>query len=288
MRKVFAFLIVASLFLLLCGGSFHASAQSVGPQGPPGPAGPRGPIGPRGPRGLRGPAGPQGPIGLQGPAGPQGPIGATGATGLAGASGLAGVWSASGSYTAGQAVMRCITTSAGCPGSKGPFFNLTGVTGSDPASDAVNWVYCCGAPLLGPTVVWPVTTFTPAQTLPPGPLVNYCFGAGVGCYQTAANLAPNIPSGTYTKFTVTLGTPLPASQGYMRVYLSDNTTQSLTIPQPPATSWSFCDIQVGQSTCSTTFGPVALSGTHTYSVEASLSGAQPYATFTSSGSWVLQ
>ncbi len=281
MRKVFAFLIVASLFLLLCGGSFHASAQSVGPQGPPGPAGPRGPIGPRGPRGLRGPAGPQGPIGLQGPAGPQGPIGATGATGPAGASGLAGVWSASGSYTAGQAVMRCITTSAGCPGSKGPFFNLTGVAGSDPATDTLNWVYCCGTPLLGPSITWGATTFTPNQLTTN---LNFCFGAGFSCYAVGSP-APSIPDGTYSNFTVNFDTPLPASQGYLRVALYDNTTQTLAATASGA--YSFCDIQVGQKSCTTNFLPIVLSGFHTYSVEMNLSGAQPYTTFTSSGSWIL-
>ena len=59
-RVGLAFLVIAILFLCQCTGSFHPSAQGVGPQGPMGPAGPQGPIG------LTGPTGPQGPQGVPG------------------------------------------------------------------------------------------------------------------------------------------------------------------------------------------------------------------------------
>ncbi len=51
-------------------GTTQATAQLIGPQGPPGPQGVPGPRGPTGLDGPPGPAGPAGPIGPQGPVGP--------------------------------------------------------------------------------------------------------------------------------------------------------------------------------------------------------------------------
>jgi PEGA domain-containing protein/collagen triple helix repeat protein len=122
----------------------------VGPQGVPGLQGAQGPAG----AGIAGPQGPAGPQGLPGPQGYQGTNGANGADGLAGPAGApganatpiyAGVWSPSRTYTIGQEVIR--DPSVG--GSAGPFFNLTGVRGTDPAADLANWVYCCGTAVLG-------------------------------------------------------------------------------------------------------------------------------------------
>lgn len=133
---------------------------ATGPIGPSGSQGPAGIDGATGPSGIQGPAGatggigPIGPQGIPGIVGPQGPAGAdstvpgpSGPPGIAGPTGpsiYAGIWSSSGTYAVGAEVTRM----AG-QGSVGPFFNVSGRNGGDPAADTQNWVYCCGSPSLG-------------------------------------------------------------------------------------------------------------------------------------------
>jgi PEGA domain-containing protein len=121
-----------------------------GQQGPVGPVGPASTV--PGPPGLSiiGPPGIPGVAGqsIVGPAGPAGAsvVGPAGKDGAAGISALAGIWSPTGIYSTGQSIMRDPSVS----GSRGPFFNLTGINaGIDPVSDSTNWVYCCGTPVLG-------------------------------------------------------------------------------------------------------------------------------------------
>ena len=141
---------------------------ATGAQGPVGLMGAVGPTGATGSAGTTGATGAQGPVGLMGAVGPTGAtgsIGTTGATGAAGTNGsdsivpgptgptgptgpgtAASVWNSTGAYSIGQPVMR----SSSLGGSPGPFYSLTGVNNGDPASDIVNWQYCCGTPMLGP------------------------------------------------------------------------------------------------------------------------------------------
>ena len=170
----------------------------TGPQGPagpagaastiPGPAGPQGAPGPQGIQGIpgvtgaagapgaAGPAGIQGPPGVIGDPGPIGPPGPAGLDsiipGPAGPQGIpgppasplyAGIWTPSGTYTTGQEVMRA----AGI-GTPGPFFNLTGNNGGDPASDSADWVYCCGTAMLGYTPLFSSGDFSADPTLSAG------------------------------------------------------------------------------------------------------------------------
>ncbi len=129
-----------------------------------------GAVGPQGPQGFTGATGPTGPQGPQGPAGADstvpGPSGPTGPQGTAGQSAFAGIWSPSGTYTVGQEVMR----SSSVGGSPGPFFNLTGNTGTEPVLDTINWAYCCGVPQLG---YQPLSmSGSTAGTFNPGSLTN--------------------------------------------------------------------------------------------------------------------
>jgi hypothetical protein len=152
-----------------------------GPQGIPGPAstvpgppgpqgftglsivGPQGIAGPQGAQGIRGLDGVPGPQGLpgapglsivgpQGAPGAQGPTGLPGTPGPAGAGSYHGIWLPSGTYNEGDMIFR--DKSVG--GSRGPFWCIadSGCSGStDPASDSVNWSFCCGAPSLGYNVL---------------------------------------------------------------------------------------------------------------------------------------
>jgi hypothetical protein len=50
-RLLLACLLVGTVFMIQCGGSFHPAAQTQGPPGPQGPQGAQGPAGPQGPQG---------------------------------------------------------------------------------------------------------------------------------------------------------------------------------------------------------------------------------------------
>jgi len=164
-----------------------------GPQGPPGPAstvpGPIGPqgfpglsiVGPPGANGapgvpgLQGLPGAPGPAGPQGAPGPQGPTGPTGPPGPAGAAPYHGVWTPSGTYSEGDMIFR--DKSVG--GSRGPFWCIADsgcASSTDPASDSVNWSFCCGTPSLGYPVMSTSGSFS--QALASGsstPLIKYTF-----------------------------------------------------------------------------------------------------------------
>jgi hypothetical protein len=75
MRKIVLFSIIAALFLMQCGGSFHPAAQTATPCSGTCPAGPQGVPGPPGVPGAAST--------VPGPQGIQGLTGATGATGAA-------------------------------------------------------------------------------------------------------------------------------------------------------------------------------------------------------------
>jgi collagen triple helix repeat protein len=170
----------------------------IGPQGAQGSQGLTGATGAQGPQGLTGAtgaAGPQGIQGFDGVAGVAGPSGPTGPAGPAGTNGFGGTWSPNGSYSIGQGVMR-----PNVGGTKGPFFNLTGNVGTDPAADTVNWIYCCGTPTVG------YAAFAISGTLPTAlgagataNLETYTFNAAD--YMTLAGLTISNLSGTITTVT---------------------------------------------------------------------------------------
>lgn len=132
------------------GANGAPGAQGLtGAQGPQGVPGPAGAPGAQGPQGIAGPPGPTVVTEVQGVTGPAGPAGANGTNGR---SPFQGTWDLRWAYDVGDEVMR----PAGI-GSRGPFWCIAdaGCNGTDPASDSVNWTYCCGTPMLGYT---PLTT----------------------------------------------------------------------------------------------------------------------------------
>lgn len=129
------------------GLSITGPAGTPGIQGPKGDKGDPGPTGTQGLPGVTGAAGAPGNQGLQGIPGPPGPTGGNGAPGPAGTPAspiYSGIWIPGATYSVGQEVMR----SPGI-GTPGPFFNLSGMNGGDPALNTSDWVYCCGTPVLG-------------------------------------------------------------------------------------------------------------------------------------------
>jgi len=120
---------------------------TVGPKGDKGDQGVSGaPSFIPGPAGqsIVGQTGLQGVPGQNGTNGLPGTPGANGTDGLPGRASFQGVWSISSTYQPGDEILR----PAGY-GSPGPFWNITGNNGGDPATDGKDWVYCCGTPVLG-------------------------------------------------------------------------------------------------------------------------------------------
>jgi hypothetical protein len=98
--------------------------------------------------------------------------------------------------------------SASLGGSVGPFFNLTGVTGFDPAWDQTDWIYCCGTPTPG------YATFSLS-----GNFSTWQFG---GPYA----LNDNTSNTTYFPYTFVAGNVAPTVTGFTITVTQATTTQS--------------------------------------------------------------
>lgn len=201
------------------------ASGAVGAAGAPGPQGLTGAQGLKGDTGATGAVGPQGATGLTGAtgpagadstvAGPQGPTGPQGPAGPAGSSGFKGYWVPGQTYSMGDMIFRNPNCGElppqGC-GSIGPFWNVTGVSTTDPAQDSTNWVYCCGTPSRGYD---PLTTSSPFSLNPINPnstatLVSYTLNADES--QTIQSLTLSSLTFTATGGTTTVpcsvGSPL--------------------------------------------------------------------------------
>jgi Collagen triple helix repeat (20 copies)/PEGA domain len=244
---------------------------ATGATGPQGVAGPQGSTGATGSQGATGATGPQGSTGATGAAGPQGPSGPTGTQGV---SPFQGTFSTSATYQAGQEVLRPLSLTPDLSNdgaSVGPYFNLTGVTGTDPSLDSVNWLYVAGVPK-GPNNYGPgygpngsISAATNNFSISGGdPGQTSCFPAngvvtGSGSSSNFVCDGPGIGYGTasitqgYSILGFTISPPVPMSPSNQRVEII---FADLTSNQ----ALGFCVIAAGQTSCTGSLSGTVSSG----------------------------
>jgi hypothetical protein len=230
------------------GSKTTAFGVTVGVVGPQGPQGPQGVIGPAGPQGMQGPSG---------------PTGSTGASGSNGRSVFQGVFSPLNTYQVGDEVIRPLSLTPNVSndgGSVGPYFNLTGVTGTDPATDLTDWFYVAGIPtppgLTANAIIGSVGNVMVPYEGPLYPSVGggacfpltggvTSFGYWPDCVDAAGSFGSAPVTATYTTAILTISSPVLSGEQVEATFFGFSIG-------------AYCAIPAGQTSCTMTFSPFSL------------------------------